>query len=235
MDTIQMLISFFILAVAHANTGNVTVTTSETTEYGPVTIVLDNLAQIAVNVSDETSTQLQAKLERTAQDLTGNIEVITATGMQQLSDALHATNELFLANPNCNSDWNLDEFTANVTEQLTACTVNLTTAITSFSSEGKQIVNNVQTYVQQIAELPSFCHLISSETVDLSFAGGTNCFMRRITEINQNMSLALHEASLLLVGTRQRGLKQVEQAEDCTNKLVAQINEFLSNERANCA
>ncbi|XP_022224889.2 uncharacterized protein LOC111075728 [Drosophila obscura] len=240
-NTIGILCLLLGLTSIHAETVvlNETHTESETTEYGPITMVVNNLAEIAINVSDETTGQLQAKLERTVQDITGNLEVLTADAMAQLSDAIFETNQLLVENPSCNPGWNLDEFTVNITNQLGACTLGLGSLVDSFRQEGKQSLANVQEFVQQIAQLPSLCQLLGQSTElaplnPLGFAGGNNCFINGMVQINQGMAQSLHNASLLLVRMRQLSEEQVAQAQQCSNSVVEGMRQFLSDERANC-
>ncbi|XP_017140093.1 uncharacterized protein LOC108154342 [Drosophila miranda] len=241
MNTIGIICLLLSLSSIQAETvvQNETHTETETTNYGPITMVVNNLAEIAINVSDETTGQLQSKMERTVQDITGNLEVLTTDAMAQLSDAIYETNQLLVGNPSCNPAWNLDELTANITDQLGACTFGLGSLVDSFRQEGQQSLTNVQGFVQQIAQLPSLCQMLGQSTElaplnPLGFAGGNNCFINGMVEINKGMAQTLHNASLLLVRTRQLSEEQVAQAQQCSDSVVQQIRQFLSDERANC-
>ncbi|XP_068156684.1 uncharacterized protein [Drosophila tropicalis] len=237
MIRISGIIVIFCLTLAHKSHALEVFSETETTEYGPVTMVLDSLAQIAVNVSDESSIQMQSKMNRTVQEIAGNMEVVISNAMAELSDAIYETNSLFIANPDCNPAWNLEELIANVTNQLSACTSTLANSMESFRYNAQEMVASIQTLVQQIGQLPHFCQLLGASTeavAPLGFASGNNCFLRGMTEINQNMAQAMHNASLLLVRTRQQSQEQVAQSQQCSDLVVSQIRNFLSEERANC-
>jgi len=133
---------------------------TETTNYGPVTMVVDNLAEIAVSVSDDTSIQLEEKINRTRQNIAGNIEVLNANAMAELSDVIYETNQLVVSNPDCNPAWSLDELNENVTHQLGGCTEDLGSLLEDFRLESQLALARVQEFVQQIAHLPAKCQLL---------------------------------------------------------------------------
>ncbi|XP_017073420.1 uncharacterized protein LOC108109431 [Drosophila eugracilis] len=208
---------------------------TDTTNYGPVTMVVNNLADIAVDVSDDTTVQLEGKINRTQQDIAGDIEVLTANALSQLSDAIYETNELLVVNPDCNPAWSLDELNENVTYQLGGCTSGLGNLLDNFRLEGQQALSRVQGFVQQISELPAKCQMLGSSALNpLATAGGSVCFINAMAEINLGMAQSLHNASLLLVQTHQATEQQVDQAQRCTAFVVQQIGDYLREERDQC-
>ncbi|KAH8383689.1 hypothetical protein KR009_010063, partial [Drosophila setifemur] len=207
----------------------------ETTNFGPITMVVDNLAEIAVNVSDETSVQLQARMDRTAQEISGNMEVLTTDALAQLSDVIFETNQLLVANPDCNAAWSLDELNENVTAQLSGCTDGLGNLLENFVRNGEQSMNSVRGFVQQIAEIPAHCQLLGVPQLNsLATAGANICFINAMAEINLGMAQSLHNASLLLVQTRRATEEQVMQAQLCSGAVVQQIADYLREEQDQC-
>ncbi|XP_052858234.1 uncharacterized protein LOC128265988 [Drosophila gunungcola] len=208
---------------------------TDTTNYGPVSMVVDNLAEIAVNVSDENTAQLEGKMNRTWQDIAGNIEVLTASALAQLSDLIYETNQLLVANPDCNAAWSLDELNENVTHQLSGCTGDLGNLLEDFRLEGQLALAKVQGFVQQIAQLPARCLSMESSPLNpLASAGGSVCFINAMAEINLGMAQSMHDASLLLVQTHQSAEDQVEQAQECCTIVVQQIGDYLRDEQDQC-
>ncbi|KAH8354470.1 hypothetical protein KR084_011977, partial [Drosophila pseudotakahashii] len=208
---------------------------TDTTNYGPVSMVVDNLAEIAVDVSDDTTIQLEGKINRTREDIVGNIEVLTANALAQLSDAIYETNEFMVDNPDCNAAWSLDELNENVTSQLGGCTGGLGGLLVNFRLEGQMALSRVQQFVHEIAQLPAKCQMLGASPVNpLASAGGSVCFINAMAEINQGMAESLHDASLLLVQTHQTTEQQVEQAQQCCDTVVQQVGEYLHEEQDQC-
>ncbi|XP_064535467.1 uncharacterized protein LOC135426334 [Drosophila montana] len=214
-------------------------TETETTEYGPISMVFDQLADMAVDVSDKTSSQLQANIERTLMDITDNIDAMTTNAMAEMSIAIDDTNQLLMANPSCNAAWNLQEFTINVTDQLRACTMRLSGMIGAYRDDGQQVLSNVQSFVQQMAQLPIVCQNqamgAAIAPLGFSFDNSNSCFLSGITAINQGLAEAMHNASLLLVRTRRLSQEQVARSQQCSDAVVAQVIEYLRVQRANCS
>ncbi|EDW96492.1 uncharacterized protein LOC6536189 [Drosophila yakuba] len=208
---------------------------TETTNYGPVTMVVDNLAEIAVNVSDGTTIQLEEKMNRTRLNIAGNIEVLTANAMAQLSDVIYETNQLVVSNPDCNPAWSLDELNENVTHQLGGCTDDLGSLLEDFRLQGQLALARVQEFVQQIAQLPVKCQMLGAAPLNaLAPAGGSVCFINAMAEINLGMAQSMHNASLLLVQTHQTAEDQVELAQLCCAMVVQQIGDYLREEQDQC-
>ncbi|EDV49950.1 uncharacterized protein LOC6552919 [Drosophila erecta] len=208
---------------------------TETTNYGPVSMVVDNLAEIAVNVSDSTTIQLEEKINRTRQNIAGNIEVLTANAMAQLSDVIYETNQLVVSNPDCNPAWSLDELNENVTHQLAGCTDDLGSLLEDFRLEGQLALARVQEFVQQIAQLPAKCQMLGASPLNpLAPAGGSVCFINAMAEINLGMAQSMHNASLLLVQSHQTAEDQVELAQQCSAMVVQQIGDYLREEQDQC-
>ncbi|KAH8276836.1 hypothetical protein KR026_001495, partial [Drosophila bipectinata] len=210
-------------------------TSIETTNYGPVTMVVDNLAEIAVNVSDESTDQLQAKMNRTGQDISGNIEVLTTNALAQLSDVLFETSNVMIANPDCNPTWSLDEVNENVTSQVNRCTDGLVILLEDFRQSGQQAIANVQEFVQKIAQLPAQCQMLNvAQLGPLATIGGNVCFINGMAEINVGMAQSMHNASLLMVRTHQAAEEQVILAEQCLRGVVQEIGDYLRQEQDQC-
>ncbi|EDX13786.1 uncharacterized protein LOC6728955 [Drosophila simulans] len=210
-------------------------TKTETTNYGPVTMVVDNLAEIAVSVSDDTTIQLEEKINRTRQNIAGNIEVLTANAMAELSDVIYETNQLVVSNPDCNPAWSLDELNENVTRQLGGCTEDLGSLLEDFRLESQLALARVQEFVQQIAHLPAKCQMLGASPLNpLASAGGSVCFINAMAEINLGMAQSMHNASLILVQTHQTAEDQVEQAQLCSAMVVQQIGDYLREEQDQC-
>ncbi|KAH8232289.1 hypothetical protein KR032_003725, partial [Drosophila birchii] len=203
--------------------------------YGPVTMVVDNLAGIAVNVSDNSTAQLQAKMDRTEQDISGNMEVLTASALAQLSDVIFQTNELLMANPDCNPTWSLEELNENVTAQLSTCTADLGALLEDFRVQSQETMSQVQGFVQQIAELPAKCQRLGSSALNpLASAGAHFCFINGMAEVNAGMAQSMHSASMLLVQTHQAAAEQEEQAQQCSGTVVQQVGDYLREEQDQC-
>ncbi|KAH8278407.1 hypothetical protein KR018_002707, partial [Drosophila ironensis] len=207
----------------------------ETTNYGPVSMAVNDLAQIAVNVSDESTGRLQAKMFRTLQDIRANIEVLTSSSLAELSDVIFETNQLLGSNPDCNPAWNLDELNENVTSQLTVCTEGLSSLLFNFSQNGQQAMARVQGFVQQIADLPAKCQGMGfSQLNPLATASSNVCFINGMAEVNVGMAQAMHNASLLLVQTHQATEEQVSLAQGCSGAVVQQVGNYLRQELDQC-
>lgn len=210
-------------------------TKTQNDTYGPVTMVVDNLAEIAVDVSDNSTAQLQAKMDRTERDIAGNMEVLTANALAQLSDVIFQTNELLVANPDCNPAWSLDELNENVTAQLSTCTASLGDLLEDFRVQSQQAMSRVQGFVQQIAELPAKCRLVGASPLNpLASAGAHVCFINAMAEVNVGMAQSMHSASLLLVQTHQAAAEQEEQAQQCSEAVVQQVGDYLREEQDQC-
>ncbi|XP_016987074.1 uncharacterized protein LOC108050089 [Drosophila rhopaloa] len=208
---------------------------SDTTNYGPVSMVVDNLAETAVNVSKDSIDQLEGKMNRTRQDIAGNIEVLTANGMAQLSDVIYETNQLMVANPDCNVAWSLDELNENVTYQLGDCTGGLESLLQDFRQEAQVALSRVQGFVQQMAQLPAKCQTLVPLPLNPSpSSGGVVCFINAMAEINRGMAQSMHIASQLLVQTHRTAEELVEQAQECRAAVVQQIGDFLREEQDQC-
>lgn len=202
-------------------------------------MVVDQLAGIAVDVSDQTSSQLQGNIERALNAITGNIETLTSDAMAEMERAIIEANQFILDNPSCNPAWNLQEFTANVTHQLGGCTLNLGRLLEAFRSDGQQVMASVQSFVQQMAQLPIMCQSqqmgVALGPMSFAFDNSNNCFMSGITAINQGLASAMHNASLFLQHTRNLSEEQVAQSRQCTAAVVSQVIQHLSAQRANCS
>lgn len=210
-------------------------TAIETTNYGPVTMVVDNLASIAVNVSDESTGQLQAKMDRTEQDISGKIEVLVTNASAQLSDVIFETSKVLIANPDCNPTWSLDEINENVTTQVKECTDGLVILLENFRQSGQQAMASVQGFVQEIAHLPAQCQLLEvAQPNPLASIGANVCFINGMAEINVGMAQSMHNASLLLVQAHQAAEEQVILAEQCLGAVVQQIGDYLRQEQDQC-
>ncbi|XP_017055202.1 uncharacterized protein LOC108097443 [Drosophila ficusphila] len=208
---------------------------TDTTADGPVSMVVDNLAEIAVNVSIDTTVQLEAKMNRTREDIAGNIEVLTANALAQLSDVIFETNQVMVDNPDCNAAWNLEKLNENVTLQLVGCTGNLGSLLQNFRIEGQLALAKVQEFVHQIAQLPEKCQTAGISALNpLGSAGGSVCFINGMAGINLGMAQSLHQASQLLVRTHRSSEEQVELAEQCGATVVQQIGDYLREERDQC-
>ncbi|KAH8338483.1 hypothetical protein KR059_006503, partial [Drosophila kikkawai] len=203
--------------------------------YGPVTMVVDNLADIAVNVSDNSTAQLQDKMDRTERDIAGNMEVLTANALAQLSDVIFQTNELLVANPDCNPAWSLEELNENVNAQLSTCTVSLADLLQDFRVQSQQAMSRVQGFVHQIAELPAKCQLVGASPLNpLASASAHVCFINAMAEMNVGMAQSMHDASVLLVQTHQAAAEQEEQAQQCSVAVVQQFGDYLRDEQDQC-
>ncbi|XP_034488974.1 uncharacterized protein LOC117792807 [Drosophila innubila] len=247
MDTTLEIWSMFVVLLTFAHGQSITTTTTttethtetETTEYGPISMVVDQLAGIAVDVSDQTSSQLQGNIERALSAVTGNIESLTTNAMDEMERAIIEANQFILDNPSCNPAWNLQEFTANVTHQLGGCTLNLGRLVEAFRRDGQKVMADVQSFIQQMAQLPIMCQGqqvgVALGALSFEFDNSNNCFMRGITAINQGLALAMHNASLFLLHTRQLSQEQVAQSQQCTDAVVYQVLQHLSAQRANCS
>ncbi|EDW14291.1 uncharacterized protein LOC6572724 [Drosophila mojavensis] len=213
--------------------------TTETTEYGPINMVVDQLSNMAVNISDQTSTQLQANIERTLTSILDDLEELTTNAMAEMSIAIDDTNQVLLGNPECNAAWNLQDFTLNVTDELRGCTEQLSNMIATYRGEGQQALANVQSFVQQMAQLPIVCQSqqmgVALAPMGISFDNSNSCFLRGIAVINQGLAEAMHNASLLLVRTRRLAQNELARSQQCSNALVAQVTEYLRVQRANCS
>ncbi|XP_020811654.1 uncharacterized protein LOC110186728 [Drosophila serrata] len=225
----------FALAACQAETVVRYETNTQKDTYGPVTMVVDNLAEIAVNVSDNSTAQLQAKMDRTERDIAGNMEVLTANAVAQLSDVIFQTNELLVANPDCNPAWSLDELNENVTAQLSTCTANLEDLLKDFRVQSQQAMSRVQGFVQQIAELPAKCQMVGASSLNpLASAGAHVCFINGMAEVNVGMAQSMHSASVLLVQTHQAAADQEKQAQQCSGAVVQQVGDYLREEQDQC-
>ncbi|EDV90294.1 uncharacterized protein LOC6571388 [Drosophila grimshawi] len=214
-------------------------TETETTEYEPISMVVNQLSNMAVDVSDRTSTQLQANIEQALANVMDNVEAVTTNAMADISIAIDDTNHLLLGNPSCNPAWNMQEFTLNVTEQLGACTLKLSNTIETYRRDGQQVLANVQSFVQQMAQLPMLCssQLMGAALAPLgaNYGDNNNCFLRGMTTINQGLAQAMHSGSLLLVNTRRLPQDQMAEAQRCSDAVAAKVIEYLSVQRANCS
>ncbi|KAH8359671.1 hypothetical protein KR093_008243, partial [Drosophila rubida] len=216
-------------------------TETETTEYGPINMVVDQLAGMAVEFSDQSSSQLQGNIDRALASITGNIEAMTTNAMGEMDLAIDQTSQFLMDHVDCNPAWNLQEFTANVTHQLNGCTLNLGTLVEALRADGQQVMQNVQSFVQQMSQLPLVCSQgqqsasVALGPLSLGFDNSNNCFMNGITSINQGLAKAMHNASLFLVHTRRLSQEQVAQAQQCSEAVVAQTLDYLSAQRANCS
>ncbi|XP_036673147.3 uncharacterized protein [Drosophila suzukii] len=225
---------FGLLFLTLANCQVIRVET-DTTNYGPVSMVVDNLAEIAVDVSDETTAQLEGKINRTQQDIAGNIEVLTANALAQLSDVIFETNQILVANPDCNVAWSLDDLNDNVTHQVGGCMGGLGDLLENFRLEGQLALERVQELVQEMAQLPAKCQMLGTSPLNpVASAGGSVCFINAMAEINKGMAQSLHNASLLLVQTHQTTEDQVEQAQRCCATVVQQVGDYLHEEQDQC-
>lgn len=201
--------------------------------------MVDQLSNMAVNISDQTSSQLQANIEHTLTNIMDSLEALTTNAMAEISMAIDDTNQLLLANPNCNAAWNLQDFTLNVTDELRACTEQLTNLIGTYRADGERALAKVQGFVQQMAQLPALCQSLEMGValvpMGISFDTSNSCFLRGIAAINQGLAEAMHNASMLLVRTRRLSQDQLARSQQCSNALVAQVTEYLRVQRANCS
>lgn len=208
-------------------------------------MVVNHLADMAVDVSDQTSAQLQENIDRALAVLTGNLESISSNAQLEVNSVIDETNEMIQSNPDCMPTWHLQEFTANVTQQLSMCTFDAERMIIAYREEGEQAMAEVQSFVQQLGQLPMLCQgqLMGTALAPLTPLGldltsgsaGNSCFMEGITRINQGLAQAMHNASLLLVRTRQLSQEQMTGAQECSAAVVRQVTEYLSEQRANCS
>ncbi|KAL7729251.1 hypothetical protein ACLKA6_009705 [Drosophila palustris] len=245
MDTTIGIWSIFavLLAIAHGQSTltstTETHTETETTEYGPISMVVDQLAGLAVDVSDQTSAQLQGNIERALVEVTGHIEILTSNAMAEMETAIIEANQFVLDNPSCNPAWNLQEFTANVTHQLNDCTFNLGKLVEAYRSDGQKVMASVQSFIQQMAQLPVMCQRqqmgVALGPLNLEFDNSGNCFISGITAINKGLAQAMHNASLFLAHTRTLSQEQVAQSQQCTEAVVSQVIQYLSTLRENCS
>lgn len=208
-------------------------------------MVVNQLADMAVDVSDQTSGQLQENIDRALAGLTGNLETISTDAMLELTNVIDETNEMIQSNPDCMLGWQLQEFTANVSGQLSICSLSTRQMIESYRVEGQLAMSEVQGFVKQMTRLPALCReqamdtaLVPLNALGLDLSSGSNgnsCFLEGITRINQGLAQAMHRASLLLVRTRQLSQAQMSQVQECSTATVRQVTEYLSEMRANCS
>lgn len=207
-------------------------------------MVINQLADMAVDVSDQTSGQLQDNIDRALAAVTGNLETISSNAMLEVTSAIDEANEMIQSNPDCIVGWHLQEFTANVSRELSMCSLSTRQTIEALRREGQLAMSEVQSFVQQLAQLPAMCQgqAISTALAPLALgldltsgSTGNSCFMEGITRINQGLAKAMHSASLLLVRTRQLSQDQMSQVQECSTAAVRQATEYLSEMRANCS
>lgn len=208
-------------------------------------MVINQLADMAVDVSDQTSGQLQDNIDRALAAVTENLENISSNAMLEVTSAIDEANEMIQSNPDCIVGWHLQEFTANVSRELSMCSLSTRQTIEALRREGQLAMSEVQSFVQQLAQLPAMCQgqAISTALAPLNALGldltsgstGNSCFMEGITRINQGLAKAMHSASLLLVRTRQLSQDQMSQVQECSTAAVRQATEYLSEMRANCS
>jgi len=202
-------------------------------------MVVDQLAGLAVDVSDQTSSQLQGNIEQALFSVTGHIESMSSNAMAELERAIIEANQFILDNPSCNPAWNLQEFTANITLEVDACSLNLGKLVEAFRADGQQVMASVQSFIKQMAQLPIMCQGqqmgVALGPLNLEFDNSNNCFMLGITAINQGLAQAMHNASLFLVHTRKLSQEQVSQSQQCTDAVVSQVIAHLNAQRANCS
>ncbi|KAH8416655.1 hypothetical protein KR222_001341, partial [Zaprionus bogoriensis] len=219
-----------------------TETYTESTEYGPITMVFNQLADMAVDVSDQTSAQLQENIDRLLATIARNVETISSDAMLEVSNVIDETNAVIMANPNCMPAWHLQEFTANVSQQLRMCSIDAGRLIEAARADGQQALVTLQGLVQQMAQLPALCQgqeamgsvALAPLGIELSGGGSNNCFMDGIAQINQGIAQAMHSASLLLERTRQLSRQQVSRQQACSAAVVRQVTAYLSEQRENC-
>ncbi|XP_051863843.1 uncharacterized protein LOC117576825 [Drosophila albomicans] len=216
-------------------------TETETTEYGPISMVVDQLAGMSVDFSDQSSAQLQANIDRALVALTGNIEAMSISAMHQMDQTIDQTSQFLMDHVDCNPAWNLQKFTSNVTRQLSDCSLNMGRLAESLRVDGQQVMADVQSFIQQMSQLPLMCSQqqqsasLAVGPFSVGFDNSNNCFMDGITSINQGLAKAMHNASLFLVHTRRLSQEQTAQSQQCSDAVVAQTLEYLNALRANCS
>ncbi|ALC46213.1 CG11672, partial [Drosophila busckii] len=214
-----------------------TITDTETTTealLGPIGLVADNFASMAVDAGAIGTTQLEEAVQRLLSELQRNIVNINSLGMAQLNQQIDQTNQVFLGNPDCNPAWNVIDFTEDVSRQLNVCTAPLDNSILLLRDNGRSMLNTAQSFVEQISQLPALCQGSDMSPLNFAFMGGSNCILEGMSRLNQGLAQAMHNVSLLVSRIRHVAQQQLSQAEQCSELVVTQMSNALYSQRVNC-
>ncbi|XP_037951693.1 uncharacterized protein LOC119682351 [Teleopsis dalmanni] len=199
----------------------------QTTNTGPVTGVMESLAYNVASITDELNLELGSKIERTSSSLLGNMEVVIANAMSELSTPIYEADQK-LTSGTCELDWSMNDLRKRIDGELQECTQDISEIMQAFESDAAGITSALQTFIDEIVNLPVVCNMLTT------FSSSTNCFVNRMADINIEIGKQLKVASNTLLRTRQLTQSSVAAAEKCTSNMVAGTQRFLTEEMAKC-
>ncbi|XP_013101068.2 uncharacterized protein LOC106082875 [Stomoxys calcitrans] len=195
---------------------------------GPVSHIMENLVIHTKQVADELGSQLSTKIDGTTQTILGDIEVILASALEQLTEPIIEAQSI-LSHPECQQLLTMEELRERIDSQLMICTKDLNDLLFAFQNDSDQYTKSLQSGAQQIVDLPSQC-----EENDYSFGSITACFIEKISELNHDLALLLNRASMSIIQTHHLTKQSTEAALTCADHVVAQTVEYMDKILTQC-
>lgn len=179
--------------------------------------MMEHLSEHTSSVTNELLAQLATKIERTTKTLMGNIEVTITTALNQLAQPIEDFQKK-LQSSQCNPSESLENLRKKVDSDLTTCTQGLRDILSTFQNDANDFNVALEKGIKDIIDLPEKCEASANDT---GFGANVNCFVQKITEVNQQIAVILNSASMTLVHTRQLMEKSVEESRSCADQVVA--------------
>lgn len=188
---------------------------------GPVSHIMENLSIHTQQVAHDLNVQLSHKIDGTTQTILGDIEVILASALDQLTEPIIQAQDA-LAKPECQQLLTMEQLRDRVDSQLATCTKYLNDVLFAFQNDSAGFSQSLEMGAEQITDLPSQC-----EAEEFGFGSIAACFIEKIAELNRDLAVLLNQASMTILQTRQLAKQGAESAGECANQVVADTLEYM--------
>lgn len=186
------------------------------------------MAANTADVNDEIASQINTKFERILTLLNGNTEIIIGAAMNELSDSLLRADTM-ITWQNCTQSWAISELYQRIDKQLENCTQEIVTLQNAFQAEMTPFTDFLQSSTEDIIDLANICY-----NGDENFAASTTCFVQKLGKINEVITTKINLANYVMMRTRKQSIFTVDEAKQCTAKVVADVMDFLDVSFENC-